>query len=268
MSHRPNQEENWALWEQYNPRTGNWLSDTKDILLRFLQDFFYQMDAGQQPSLFHFEPLDATVDQADPEAYQSDEKVTELIITDAGSVNTETIEKRPCIVVSRGPFAYGNTSMDQLLSINSSDGMQTHTDLLTGSFVIHCISREGLEAERLAVIVARAIRYFRLQLQKAGFFNIGTIIQVGAESSPGQLLSGDSAEDFIDVPVSIPVYYQESWTNTPESTALARITLTAYAVFRDFYGDLVSPDALDADGNPVESSEGVIVAAWTMPPEE
>ena len=29
MSHRPGQLENYAAWEQFNPRTGDWLGDTE-----------------------------------------------------------------------------------------------------------------------------------------------------------------------------------------------------------------------------------------------
>lgn len=261
---RPNQEENWALWQQYNPRTGDWLSDTKDIFLRFLQDFFYQMPAGQQPPLFHFEPLDATKDLGEPENYQTSEVQTEIIITDAGSVNTESIEKRPVIVISRGPFAYGNTSMDRLQSIQTATDRRAYTDLLSGSFVFNCISRQGVEAERLAVIVARAIRYYHDLLQKQGFFAVGAVIQVGVESPPGSLLSGDSTSDYVNVPVSAQVHYQESWVSTPVATALARVQFTAYAILRRMDWDLVYPDALDEDGNPVEGSESVTVAAWTV----
>jgi hypothetical protein len=257
VSDRPNQQENYALQEQYNPRTGNWLSDTKDILLRFLQDFFFQMPVGEQPSLFHFEP-DGNVD------YQTAERETEVIITDAGSVGTDAVEKRPAIIVSRGPFAYGNTSLDHLLGEEGTTGKRTHTDLITGSYVINCVSRLGLEAERLALLVAKSIRIYRRELQKAGFFHIGGAITIGQESPAGALVGGDSDEDFINVPVMLPVYYQESWTIQPDAVLLQKLTLKVYAVLRDFQGDLLSPDALDEDGNPVETSEGVIVQEWTL----
>lgn len=257
MSHRPNQEENWALWEEYNPRTGNWLSDTKDILLRFFQDFFYQMPSGEQPSLFHFEPSGA-------DDYGTSVKETEIIITDAGSVNTESVEKRPILVISRGPFAYGNTSMDQLLSVRGSDDKKTFTDLITGSFSIHCIAREGLEAERLASIVARAVRVYRRELQKAGFFQIGSLVNISSETPAGSFVSGDSAPDFIDVPVTIPIYYQDSWTRTPEAEVLAKIKFTAYSMLRDLSGELLDPESLDDDGNPDAESESVTMTAWTV----
>jgi len=162
--------------------------------------------------------------------------------------------------------AYGNTSLDQLRNLEFSTGKRTHTDLLTGSFVMNCLSPEGLEAERLAVITAKAIRFYRRNLQKAGFFHIGALVQVGAETPPGSLLEGDSASDWVNVPVTFPIYYQEEWTVEQDAQTLQRIVLKAQTVFRKFDGSLLVPDAINEDGSVNESSEGVIVAAWTVPP--
>lgn len=256
MSHRPGQLENYALQEQYNPRTGNWLSDTKDILLRFLQDLFFQMPAGD--GCFHFE--------AGQHPGSTDEENTEIIISDAGSVNTDSVEKRPAILISRGPFAWGNTSLDQLLKKEPgvSSFRRVHTDLLSGSFVLNCVSRAGLEAEEVALIVARAIRIYRRQLQKAGFFHIGTLVQVGSETPAGALVSGDSAEDFINVPVSFPVFYQDSWIVDKDAQLLNAICARVEYVARRFDGSLLNPGSVDSEGNPIEGSDGVIIQAWTI----
>lgn len=255
MSYRPNAEENWALQEQYNPRTGMWLNDAKDILLRFLKDFFGQMPAGENQ--FHH----VTKGTHD---YSTDEEETELIISDQGSLNTDTVEKRPALILTRGPFAMGNTSLDQLLGIEGKTGKETHTDLLTGSFVVNCLSSNGLEAERLATIVAAAIRYFRKHLQRAGFFQIGLQVSIGTESPAGSLMAGDAAEDFVNVPVSFPAFYQFSWTYEYDAELLRAIIFKCLAVFRNFDGSLLVPDAINPDGSINEDSEGVIVGAWTV----
>ena len=256
MPHRPGQLENYALQEQYNPRTGNWLSDTKDILLRFLQDLFFQMPPGS--GCYHFQP--------GQEKGSTDSETTELIISDAGSVNTDSVEKRPAIIISRGPFAYGNTSLDQLLKKEPGVGHEerVHTDLLSGSFVLNCVSRAGLEAEEVALIVAKAIRIYRRELQKAGFFQIGSMVQVGTETPAGALVSGDSDEDFINVPVSFPIFYQESWIVEKEAQLLEAISVTIQYVARQWDGSLLVPGSVDQDGNPIEGSDGVIVQAWTI----
>ena len=255
MTLRPGTQNWYDLVEQYNPRTGNWLSDTKDILIRFLQGFFNGMPV--ESGLFHFEPGEETG--------STSETTSELIITDAGAVNTDTVEKRPVIIISRGSFAYGDTSFDGLLNESFASGTHSHTDLLSGTFAINCISRSGLEAEKLALLVAKGIRIYKEQLQNAGFFSIGTHIQIGQESPPGSLIEGDNAqEDYINVPVYAPVFYQESWTVSQEAELLKKINFIAYHVATRLDGSLVYPDALDEDGNPVEESDGVIVSAWTV----
>jgi hypothetical protein len=266
MSHRPNQLENYAIQEQYNPRTGHFLSDTKDILILFLRDLFYQMPPGE--GCFHFEPGDVLDGSGSLNpAMPTDEEETELIISDAGSVNTSSVESRPAIIISRGPFAWGNTSLDQMLSRTSSVDsatQRTHTDMLTGSFVVNCVSSKGLEAETIALIVFKAIRIYRRELQKAGFFHIGTLVQVGSETPAGSFVSGESEEDFINVPVSFPIYYQESWTVEKAAQVLNSICAKVQYVAKHFSGDLLVPGSVDENGDPVEGSEGVIVQAWTV----
>ena len=255
MALRSGQAEFETIVQTYHPRTGNWLSDTKDILIRFLQAYFYQMPAGED--LFHFEAGD--------EDGQTAEQETELIIGVAGAINTDTVERRPAIMISRGPFGYGDLSLDGLLKVDGTSGTETRTDLLTGSFTCYCISRIGEEAEKLALLVAKCIRMYRVNLQQSGFFNIGLRIQIGKESVANNLLPGDSDEDFIVVPVSFPVYYEESWTyEYPNAELLDTIKIMAYAVFKDFDGNLIYPDALDDDGDPNPDSEGVIVSTWNM----
>lgn len=206
---------------------------------------------------YHFEPA---VDGA------TDEVSTEILITDAGSINTDVVEKRPVISVSRGPFAYGNTSIDQLLKKDPglASNKRVHTDLLSGSFVINCVSRSGLEAEEIALIVAKGIRYFRRQLQKAGFFHIGTLVQVGGESAAGTLVAGDSAEDFIVVPVSFPVYYQESWTVEENAPLLNTLRAQVNFVAKQFDGSLLNPESVDEEGNPIPGEDGIMINVWTI----
>jgi hypothetical protein len=250
-----------ALVLQLNPRTGNWLSDTKDILIRFLQEYFAGQTSGE--GMFHYSKGDIAGDFSN-NLGPTDEENTEVIITDAGSLGTDVVEKRPAIVLSRGPFAYANSAMDNLLTLDESTEKRTHTDILTGSFVINCVSRNGLEAEKLALLVSKAIRIHRRRIQLAGFFQIGQRIRIGSESPANALVSGDSEEDFISVPVTFPVYYQETYSIQPSATTLAKITATVYAVARKFGGSLLYPDSYNSDGTINTSSAGVVVSSWTV----
>lgn len=244
-----------ALVEAAHPRTGDWLSDTKDLLLKFLQDFFQQQETG----CFRFIPGDV--------GFETEEIQTEIIISDAGSINTDTVEKRPAIIISRGPFAYANLGIDNFLLETETTGKRTHTDLLSGSFVVNCVSRVGLEAEKIALLVAKALKIYRRALHQIGFFQIGQQIRIGVETPAGSLLPGDADEDFITVPVQFPVFYQESWTiseSEAAATKLNSIVLKSITVARSFSGSYEYPDVYNSDGTINESSEGVIVESWTV----
>jgi len=254
---RKNQGLNQANIEAINPRTGNWLRDTKEIILRFLQDLFFQMPQGQ----FRLVPggpgkLDYTIDEAE----------SELIVTDQGAWNTDTVGTRPVVIVSRGRLAYGGTSLDQLQGLSFRTGVKKHTDLITGSFVINCMAPNGYEAETIAMIVAAGSNRLRVLLQRAGFFEIGKMVQVGEESPPGSLLSGDSTEDWKNVPVILPFYYQDWWSLGPlNPPVLSGVTLQAQAYGRFLNGLLTVPDVYNPDGSLNESSEGVIVIQSGVP---
>ena len=139
----------------------------------------------------------------------------------------------------------------------------SRTSLITGRYP-HNTGGPELDMKRNPHL--RDLPQFPHELQKAGFFHIGTLVQVGSETPAGALVSGDSDEDFINVPVSFPVYYQESWTVEPsEATLLAAIGMTIQYVARQWDGSLLVPGSVDQDGNPVEGSDGVIIQAWTLP---
>ena len=204
------------------------------------------------------------VPERDWTAGKTSEEETEVIITDAGTINTDTVEKRPVIIVSRTPFQYNNIGIDNFLSYNSTLTTRKHTDMVSGQFYINCISRTGLEAETLALYVAKGIKFYRRFLQRYGFFQIGQRVAIGSESSAASFTGGDSDEDFINVAISLPVLYQETWSITPsELTQLKTISLNIQSVARRLDGSLLYPNAIDSTGNVNTSSDGVIIESWT-----
>lgn len=242
-----------AVIRTYYPLSNNILSDTKDILLKFLRHYFAQQAAGE----FKY------TQEEDLFTGGTSEIATELIITDSGTIGTDTVEKRPAIIVSRTPFRYANLGLDNLLSHNYKTGKRVHTDMLTGQFTINCISRIGLEAETLAMSVAKACKFYRRELQKYGFFQIGQAVTVGTETPANAFMGGDSDEDFINVPVVLPMSYQETWSLTPDSTTLSSVNVTINSIARKLNGSLLFPDSIDSNGEVNSSSNGVLVQRWT-----
>jgi hypothetical protein len=245
-----------ALQEQFNPRTGDWLSDAKLILLRFLRDVFHQAprevagQLGKKGPSFHWEESDSE---------------TELFISDKNTLDTDTVGARPAIIVSRGSFKYGNIAIDQMLRTEPSTGVRVHTDLMSGVYTVHCVAEDGRVAEILAQFAARAIRVYRRELQRAGFHLIGNDLIIGEETDAGALFGPDVDSKYRDVPVLVPAHYQDMWTVTPNAVVLAGVKFKLLAVAARFGGGLVDPDSVDEQGRPIEGHPHVTVIEWTLP---
>lgn len=255
MTRAEDQAANEALWERHNPRTGDWVSDGKLVLLRFLRLVFHETPregatSGRKGPSFHWE--------ADP-------SVSELVISDKNTIATDSLGRRPAIIVGRGEQKYGNIAFDHMQSMSPSTGVRKHTDLVAGSYVMHCIAEEGRVAEILAAYVAKMLRIFRRELQKAGFHLVGTHLTVGEETDAGSLFGSDSDTKYRQVPVIFPAYYQDNWVVSPLERRLEQITTKLLAVATKFGGGLVDPSSVDETGRPIEESDLVIIAEWTVP---
>jgi len=164
--------------------------------------------------------------------WSSDSETSDIIIQGEGTMALEVVEKRPSIIVSRGPVAFTNVAIDQFagplldaktgritLNYDPATGSRRHTDLLASTMTYNCLSSEGLEAQRLAWICAYATRALKRSLMQVGIHRVGEDIQVGAESAPGAIVQPDTTE-IIMVSVSVPFFFQQTWTVEPEDKTL------------------------------------------------
>ncbi len=170
-----------------------------------------------------------------------DEKNSDITISDQATINKEVVEKRPAILVSRGPAAFANISLDQFagpLMVKDASGKTTftpnddpgsgakrHTDLMSSVMTYNCLSSVGIEAQRIAWIAMYATRVLKKYLLGAGLHRVGEELQVGSESPPGTIVSGDGNE-IILVAVQVPFYFQDTWTTSP----LNKLLLTKVAI--------------------------------------
>ena len=149
---------------------------------------------------------------------------TDIVIMAESTVAFEVVEKRPAIIVARGPVAMTNIAIDQfagpvlrdgrLVRNEDADGGRRHTDLLSSTMTYNCLSREGLEAQKIAWTAAYATRALKRSLMQAGIHRVGEDLQVGAETAPGSIVQPDTRE-IIMVSVSVPFYFQQTWTVAP-----------------------------------------------------
>lgn len=188
------------------------------VFVRFLQVLFETFEKGA----YHFD---------------LDEKSSDITISDQATIKKEEVEKRPAILVARGALSLTNISMDQFSgpilqkdaqgktffkpNLDAKSGARRHTDLSSCVMTYNCISKEGLEAQRIAWICGYFTRALKRTLMKTGIHRVGEEIQFGAESSPGAIVQPDSNE-IVMVSVSVPFYFQDSWSVEPVDKLLLK----------------------------------------------
>lgn len=178
-------------------------SFAKDIYLLMLREIFSKNEGP-----FH---------------YSDDPEISKIHISDRFEVPKEEQTTKPGIYLTRGRIGYANLVINKEQNRNLNTGQINYMDLIQGSMIIHCYSREGLEAEHLASLV-----FILMEAAKATFrkklryheVNIGEIL----EERP---LSTSTVTDLIEVPVSSTFSFSYRWAvSVMNSTPLKDIKLS------------------------------------------
>jgi hypothetical protein len=154
--------------------------------------------------------------------WNSDLDKSEIHITDKYSFNLEDVKVRPAIVANRGPTRWANSSgFQQRQEIDFRTDREISTDLLSGSVIFNCFSKEGLEAEAIAGDVFDWFRVFRKPLRKSGLFRVQSTT-MGEEA----LVKSDSRPDLSVVPVQVEASVQVRWSIEPYASTLQRVVVS------------------------------------------
>jgi hypothetical protein len=165
--------------------------------------------------------------------WDPEEEKSQVRICDKHSFNLDHVGTNPAIVANRGPQAWAKTSgFRQLQELDMRTDSRTHVDLIRGSVVLSCFSRQGLEAEDLAGFLFESFQVFRDVLRKIarrgimvphhlGFFRIEAS-SMGEEA----LVKSDSRPDISVVPVALQATVQRRYSVTPiDSRKLQNIAI-------------------------------------------
>lgn len=161
----------------------------KDIFIGFLQKLFNE-NLGE----FH---------------YDYNQEVSKVSIADQFNLDNDALDFKPSIYLRRRPMGFANTSIDQLLSKNVQTATSTRSDLITGTIEIVCVSREGLEASRLAGLVFLLVHQFRHMFRKFGMHDVS--VKLLGEEEPKDIRT---TMRVVEVPVTIQYAFQYTWAVT------------------------------------------------------
>lgn len=155
--------------------------------------------------------------------WSPEEEKSQITIVDKYSFNLAKVATTPAIVSNRGPQQWSRTSgFRQMQSMDMRTDRRTYTDLVAGSAVLSCFSREGAEAEAIAGYLFESFQALRDVLRKLasrgimrpshlGLFRIEAA-QMGEEA----LVRSDSRPNISVVPIAIQARVQRRWSVEPQ----------------------------------------------------
>lgn len=136
---------------------------------------------------------------AHPElTWSLDPSTSKIIISDSYSVEQETVENLPAIVLTRGSFAFTKATIDQRYSKDLVTRNTEYADLMQGSVTYNIFAKNGLFAERIADYLHSHLITFKSQFRKNGISNIKRIV-LGNEN----LVKTRNEIELVSIPISI-----------------------------------------------------------------
>jgi len=144
-----------------------------------------------------------------------------LFIGDQFPKGLEQSDWRPAIITRRSDFRWQAQGLgDDMIARDLARDIVDYTRLYTGGVVIHCVSAEGLEAERLAWIINDLLLLYWDQVRaQVPLFDWSGLV-IGAEQ-PFELEGAET--DWVDVPVNAKLQIQYNYRVEFPGTPLTEV---------------------------------------------
>lgn len=144
-----------------------------------------------------------------------DEETTEIVIRAESPLNVDTVAKRPAINLTVGTVQFYSLGMDDMFTYDAALDRKVKVVLVPGTLSYNCCSRVDIECHDLAWVVAEHLWLLRELLLKAGFFEIGRGISIGAPSPAGTIVQGDQGDEWYCSTVTVPFQFSRKSAFTP-----------------------------------------------------
>lgn len=185
------------------------------------------------------------------------DETSEIYLSSAAPVHTKNIGLRPAITLTCGPIQFVSVGLDDMTGYKFDTGQKEKTVLVTGTMSINCSARVPIQSRQIAWIVWEHVWLLRELLLRAGFFDIGRSMSIGATSGAEQIIVGDGADEWVATPLLCPFQFSRTSRFTPLGQEMVgHIEATIQAAQRGFMNQ----------GVPVADGVGLPYAATSTPP--
>ncbi len=157
--------------------------------------------------------------------WTNDER-TGILIESVHRWRNELVEKRPAILIKRGPLQEHRLGINNFSGL-TEEGNEKFAVMWVGSHTLFCIHGTGASTEILAEEVRRLITRFGSVLRQELMLSEWGGIKVGAISEVEE-----ATENFV-VPITVGWAYQEAWRIEYQALPLRRIPLSVLIDWRE-----------------------------------
>lgn len=174
---------------------------------------------------------------------------TDLVVTDETPIDIDTVGVRPAITFTRGPVQFYSLGLDDMMAYDFESGQKQKSVLVPGTMSINCCSKNDLESEQLAWIIAEHLWLLREVLMRQGFFEIGRQPVIGAPSPAGSIVAGDNAKEWFCTTVSSPFQFYRTSQFTPLGKKIVNNIQLSMQTALQPANLYPTPDPLDGSGS-------------------
>lgn len=171
------------------------LEHIETLLISFMQRLFSFAPVGN----YHWTP----------------DETSEIYFSSSSPVHVKDIGLRPAVTLTCGPIQFVSVGLDDMTGYHFDTGQKEKTVLVTGTMSINCSARVPVESRHIAWIIWEHVWLLREILLRAGFFDIGRSMMIGATTGAEQIIVGDQADEWVSTPLLCPFQFSRTSSFTP-----------------------------------------------------
>jgi hypothetical protein len=143
------------------------------------------------------------------------DETSEIYLSAASPVHVKDIGQRPAVTLTCGPIQFVSVGLDDMTGYHFDTGQKEKTVLVTGTMSINCSARVPIQSRQIAWIIWEHVWLLRELLLRAGFFDIGRSMMIGATSGAEQIIISDQGDEWVSTPLFCPFQFSRTSSFTP-----------------------------------------------------
>lgn len=171
------------------------LEHIETLLISFIQTLFSYAPIGG----YHWTPTETS----------------EIYLSASSPVHVKEIGVRPAVTLTCGPIQFVSVGLDDMTGYHFDTGQKEKTVLVTGTMSINCSARVPIQSRQIAWIIWEHVWLLREILLRAGFFDIGRSMMIGATTGAEQIIVSDAGDEWVSTPVLCPFQFSRTSSFTP-----------------------------------------------------